>query len=82
MTNTYDNFYEALKDQYEYLLNGGTSYRKKTALLALNIAKEVKQVDLFFDHERTKQFVRQYLPDEDNYRVLDVSKMLYHNAKE
>lgn len=82
MTLLFNDFYKSLEDQYLYLADGGTSYRQKTALLALDIAKYVKQVDPFLDHEGTKKLVRQYLQGEDNYRVLDVSKMLYHNAKE
>lgn len=78
---SFEGFLKKLKLQYEYLTDGGTEYRQQTAKLSLEIALKVKRVDPFLDPRESKKLVSFYLPDFDNERKEDVSKMLRVTAK-
>lgn len=78
----YEDYYKRLEKQIEYLSHGGTDYRLKTAELSLLVANKMKQVSPFLHLEQTENIVSHHLPNLDNERLHDVTKMLYVNAKE
>lgn len=80
--SSYVEFYRLLEKQYEYLYNGGTDYRIKTAELSLDVAKKYNQIQPFLDMENAKIEVKKHFPNIDEERLNDVSKMLYANARE
>lgn len=70
-------FVKELLDEVEEMNTSGTTYRRETALLSLNIAKSVSDFEIFSDMKSTLQCVKKYLPQTTTQeRVLDVSKML------
>lgn len=65
-----------LEDELAYHLNGGTTYRQDTTRYSLTIANFLPGTELFFNREQTLEKVKELYPDMDEYRLLDVSKML------
>lgn len=78
---TYEEFIADLKDQLDYQLDGGTSYRIKTAELALKVAEKVDDVELFIKRETVCGLTDQLLKDYNDDRKSDVAEFLYHTAK-
>lgn len=79
---SFADFLHELQKEWEFHLNGGTSYRQKTAELSLEVARNVRTVVPFLKRDVAKQTVSRLLPGFDNYRVEDVAKMLHVIAKE
>ena len=79
---SFADFLHELQKEWEFYLNGGTSYRQKTAELSLEVARKVGSVVPFLESEVAKQTVSRLLPDLDRHRVEDVAKMLHVIAKE
>lgn len=79
---TYINFVHELEKEYEYLRNGGTSYRIKTAEISLEVAKKAGSVLPFLGLESAKESVSTFYDYLDNYRIEDVAKMLNVIAKD
>ena len=73
---TKEVFLSELTKELEYLKDGGTPYRIKTAELSLFVAHCVDTVELFFNLEETLKKVKLLLPDADPERIKDVSEML------
>lgn len=73
---SFKDFIEKLQQQYDYLLEGGTSYRQRTAELALEVARKVDSVSPFYDNNEAREAVIQLYPDLDVDRREDVAKML------
>lgn len=69
-------FVEKLQQQYDYLLEGGTSYRQRTAELALEVARKVGNVNPFYDNDDARELVNQLFPELNLHRSEDVAKML------
>jgi len=65
-----------LEDELNYLKDGGSEYRIKTAELSLKIAKEINNVTPFFDRNNSLEVVSRLLQNEDDERRYDVAKML------
>jgi hypothetical protein len=78
----FTEFLHELQKEFRFHLNGGTSYRQKTAELSLEVARKVGAVSPFFESEVAKRTVSRLLPGFDHYRVEDVAKMLHVIAKE
>ena len=78
---TYEEFIADLKGQLDYQLDGGTSYRIKTAELALKVAEKVDDVELFIKRETVRELTNQVLQDYNDERRLDVAEFLFHNTK-
>jgi AraC-like DNA-binding protein len=79
---SFTTFLHELQKELHFHLNGGTSYRQKTAELSLQVAHQVGSVVPFFESKLAKETVSRLLPDLDHYRVEDVTKMLHVIAKE
>ncbi|ALF09548.1 hypothetical protein [Parageobacillus thermoglucosidasius] len=79
---SFTEFLHELQKEWKFHLNGGTSYRQKTAELSLEVARKVRDVVPFLESEVAKQTVSRLLPDSDRHRVEDVAKMLHVIAKE
>jgi NurA-like 5'-3' nuclease len=79
---SYTVFLQELQKELVFHLNGGTSYRQKTAELSLEVAHKVGEVTPFFERNVAKQTVSCLLPNLDQQRVEDVAKMLHFIAKE
>lgn len=78
---TYEEFIADLKGQLDYQLDGGTSYRIKTAELALKVAEKVDDVELFFERETAQELTNQLLQDFNDERKSDVAEFLFHSAR-
>lgn len=78
----YEKFINELEDEYQYHLNGGTSYRIKTAQLSLEVAKKVGDIAPFLEQETSKETVYNMNPGLDLHRIEDVAKMLRVIAKD
>ena len=48
---TFSALVEKLQKQYDYLFKGGTSYRQRSAELALEIARKVGNVNPFYEKD-------------------------------
>jgi len=70
------DFLDELEKEFEYLKNGGTSYRVDIAELCLFVAQRVEEVDSFFDRENAQKVAASLLPDANLERLRDVAKML------
>jgi len=82
MTNlTYEEFVQELKSEIKYHSNNGTNYRKTTATLSPKIAKKTEEIDLFFNHNKTLDFVHKHLKTNDMERKQDVARMLVMIAR-
>lgn len=79
---SFADFLHELQKEWKFHLNGGTSYRQKTAELSLEVARKVGDVVPFFKSDVAKQTVSRLLPDLDHHRVEDVAKMLHVIAKD
>ena len=61
MINVHENpvpfemYLNELSKEFEYLQNGGASYRIETATLSLEIAQKVKSFDLFWNKKLLKK---------------------------
>lgn len=78
---SFSEFLNELEKEVSFFRNGGTTYRLRTAEIALDIAQSVKTVDLFLDFEIAKEIVSNLLPEHDHHRN-DVAKMLYTIARD
>lgn len=78
---SYNEFLQELQGKLKYFSNGGTSYRKRTAILALNVALKTGEVSPFLKLDVSNHTVCCLLPDMDRYRKEDVAKMLHSTAK-
>ena len=67
-------FVEKLQQQYEYLSEGGTSYRQRTAELALEVARKVRNVIPFHDNDDAGELVTHLFLDFNFHRREDVAK--------
>ncbi|AKM19577.1 Uncharacterised protein [[Flavobacterium] thermophilum] len=79
---SFPEFLEELRQELRFQQNGGTSYRKQTAQLSLQVAEKAGCIDPFFNRESAKRTVSQLLPDLDLFRIEDVAKMLNVIARE
>ncbi|ASS86459.1 hypothetical protein NSQ51_10625 [Geobacillus sp. FSL K6-0789] len=79
---SFPEFLEELRQELRFQQNGGTSYRKQTAQLSLQVAQKAGCIDPFFNRESAKRTVSQLLPDLDLFRIEDVAKMLNVIARE
>jgi hypothetical protein len=76
-----------LLSELDYHQNGSTTYRMETTRFALQVATQLVSTKLFFDRNKTLEFVRRALNEVNEHRLLDVSKMLsvvtrdLHNKK-
>lgn len=75
------DFVNAVEDAYQYLKNGGTPYRKKTAELSLKVAKHYNQHKYFLDYYRSIDMISDLYPLLDEERLNDVAKFLYTIAR-
>lgn len=73
---SYPDFLNELTNEFQYMKNGGTSYRKDTVELSLKVAKEVKNVTPFFNRDVAFETVSEFLPGMDVDRLKDIAKML------
>lgn len=81
-TVAFDTFLTELQKEFDYQANGGTSYRKRTAMLALEVAHQIGDTAPFFDLENVRETVSVLYPKLDTERVEDVSKFLCTIAKD
>lgn len=65
-----------LQLELRYHEDGGTGYRQETTRLALQVANSLPDTNIFFDRSQTLQVVRTFVKDVDEYRLLDIAKML------
>lgn len=72
----HDEYVRELTGLFNYLSDGGTEYRKKTAELALTVAKQVVDPYDFWSRARAAEHLFNRLPGLDEERRKDVSKML------
>ncbi|WML43126.1 hypothetical protein [Neobacillus sp. PS3-40] len=72
----------ALEKEFSFQSDGGTSYRKRTAKLALVIAKRVNDFSSLLERENAKKVVQSYSFSLDEERTEDVSNVLHTTAKE
>lgn len=70
-------FLRIVKEQHDYLMKGGTSYRKTTARTSLSIAMKVGKVQPFLTLEESKKTVMENGPFLPSDKLIDVSKFLY-----
>jgi len=78
---SYETFLNELSREFEYLQNGGTSYRIETATLCLEIAHKINDITSFLDPITAEEIVLLYLPYVDAERLKDITKMLNTVAK-
>ena len=78
---SYNEFLQELQGKLKYFSNGGTSYRERTAVLALNAALKTGKVSPFLKLDVSNQTVSHLMPNMDRYRKEDVAKMLYSVVK-
>ena len=57
-------------------MQSATSYRQKTAAMALDFVKKFRTVDLFESRDRAYKTLKTYFKTEDEERLLDVAKFL------
>lgn len=76
----FEEFYKHLYNQYLYLCDGGTSYRIETSKLALEVVKQIKDIEPFLNLDQTIKIILASFNDIDKDRLNDVSKMLYLSA--
>ena len=74
---TLDGFRDEVNREVEWLKNGATSYRVKTAELSLLVVKEIETPDYFCDLKTAIKKVSELFPNEDSERKKDVAKMLH-----
>lgn len=72
----HDEYVKELNDLLNYLSDGGTEYRSKTAELALAVAKQVEDPYDFWSRTKATEYLFNRLPGLDEDRHKDVSKML------
>ena len=72
----YEIFLNELSKEFEYLQNGGTSYRIETVTFCLELARKINDVNPFFEKEATEKIVLLHFPYVDTERLKDVTKML------
>ena len=77
MCISYQVFLDELARETDWLKNGGTTYRVKTAELSLEVANKTSDIDAFSSRDMVMQLVTMLLPDIDVERAKDVAKMLY-----
>lgn len=65
-----------LQSEHHYHEEGGERYRQETTRLALLVANSLPDTHIFFDRSNTLEVVRTLVKDADEYRLLDVAKML------
>lgn len=65
-----------LGKEYSYHAQDGATYRSQTTEIAIEVASKLHRTDLFFDREKTFQFVTKEFVNLDEDRRKDVSKML------
>lgn len=86
MIHAFDVFFSEylteLKKEVDYHKNGGTTYRKASADLALNVASKVGKMTPFLNREEAKNHVKSTYPELDTERIQDVGKMLHVIARE
>lgn len=76
-------FIQELQDEVEFhAVESGTSYRRKTAELSLDVAKTVEMVSPLLKANAAINIVSRLMPRLDNHRLEDVSKMLNVIAKD
>jgi len=73
---SYEMFLNELSKEFEYLQNGGTSYRIETATFCLEVARKINDVNSFLEKEATEKIVLLHFPYVDAERLQDVTKML------
>lgn len=77
MVVNYFDFLAELETEVNEMKTHGTSYRYETAKLALEVAKNISDFQLFSDLQRTSEVVCHQLPTETpTERIEDVSKSL------
>lgn len=79
---TFTPFVQELQKECDYHANGGTSYRKRSADISLQVAKQVGEVVPFLNRDMAKQHVSNVFPNLDQDRANDVAKMLNVIARE
>lgn len=65
-----------LEKELQYHLEGGTSYRIQTSRFALQVVEKNRDVAYFIDRDSAYNVVAEALPNQDEYRLQDVSKMI------
>jgi len=77
MSISHQDFLDELNREVEWLKNGATSYRAKTAELSLIVARQTESFELFSNKESTLKLVSEFLLDIDSEREKDIAKMLH-----
>ncbi|MBN6185659.1 hypothetical protein JQN58_01510 [Aneurinibacillus sp. BA2021] len=78
----FTDFLQELQKELQFHLNGGTSYRQRTAQISLDLARQVGEISPFLKLDTAQATVSRLLPTLDHDRVEDVAKMLYVIAKD
>ena len=73
---SYEMFLNELSKEFEYLQNGGTSYRIETATFCLELVRKINDANPFLEKEATEKIVLLHFPYADAERLKDVTKML------
>jgi hypothetical protein len=71
----FDAYLKELQKEFDYQADGGTSYRKTTAMLALEIARQTGNTAIFFDLNKARETVSKY-QNLDTERIEDIAKFL------
>lgn len=75
---SYKELLQELQNELKYhSTESGTSYRRKTAKLSLEIPKVVERVSPFLKVDGASNMVDHLMPSLDYHRAEDVSKMLH-----
>lgn len=78
----FSKFIEELQQEVQFQENGGTSYRKITSTLSLEVALRVGKVSPFLKRSSAKQAVMKSFPNIEKERYEDVAKMLHSVASD
>lgn len=62
--------------ELQYHEADGPSYRSETTRLAIKVANSLPDTDVYFDRSETLKVVKKLIKEENEYRLLDVAKML------
>ena len=65
-----------LEKELHYHMDGGTAYRIKTTQLSIQVVNRTSDINCFYDRQHSYDTVAKALPDQDEYRLQDVSKMI------
>lgn len=73
----YSDFIKELTNEVNFMQVEATTYRRKTAELALFVAKKRSSLNFFLNRDAAYKAVSNVLPAEDVFRLEDVAKMLH-----